>query len=387
MTAPPASDADADADAEYDCIIVGAGPAGSIAARELARGGASVLLVDRARFPRPKVCGCCVNPRALEILARAGLGDLTERLGAVPLTSLNLGAGGLRAVIDHPLGAAVSREAFDAALARAAMEAGAEFAPATSGLLRPVASPTHRAVRLDRDGRSWEARARFVVSATGLTDALFPREHQATTAPRGKLGAGAIAPEAPPGYEPNRIYMACGAEGYVGLVVLEDGRLDLAAALRPEAVREAGGLGALAERVLAGAGLPPVPDARRLPWRGTPILTRSPRRLVEERVFRVGDSAGYVEPFTGEGIAWAIAGGRALGTILLEALQRDADVSADEAARAWRRAHRREIGRRQIICRLAGRALRSPWATRALIRALSLRPGLARLPLAMMRRA
>lgn len=383
MTAPPASDADADA--EYDCIIVGAGPAGSIAARELARGGARVLLVDRASFPRPKVCGCCVNPRALEILARAGLGDLTERLGALPLTGLSLAAGGLRAVIDHPLGAAVSREAFDAALARAAMEAGAEFQPATSALLRPVASSTHRAVRLDRGGRSWEARARFVVSATGLTDALFPREHHATTAPHGKLGAGAIAPEAPPGYEPNRIYMACGAEGYVGLVVLEDGRLDLAAALRPEAVREAGGVGALAERVLAGAGLPPAPDARRLPWRGTPILTRSPRRLVDGRVFRVGDSAGYVEPFTGEGIAWAIAGGRALGTILLAALQRDA--SADEAARVWRHAHRREIGRRQIICRLAGRALRSPWATRTLIRALSLRPGLARLPLAIMRRA
>lgn len=387
MTAAPAFEAEADAD--YDCIVVGAGPAGSIAARELARGGARVLLVDRAMFPRPKVCGCCVNPRALEILKRVGLGDLPDRLGALPLTSLNLAARGLRAVVERPLGAAVSREAFDAALAGAAMEAGAAFSPTTSALLRPIASPDHRAVRLDRDGRSWEARARFVVSATGLADALFPRELQSPAAPRGKLGAGAIAPEAPPGYEPNRIYMACGVKGYVGLVVLEDGRLDLAAALRPEAVREAGGVGPLADRVVAEAGLPPVPGASGLPWRGTPILTRSPRRLVEGRVFRVGDSAGYVEPFTGEGMAWAIAGGRALATVLLTALERDAadDATEAEAERAWRRAHRREVGRRQMVCRLASRTLRAPWATRALIRALSLRPGLARIPLAIMRRA
>lgn len=382
MTASSALDAEADA--EYDCIVVGAGPAGSTVARELARGGARVLLVDRASFPRPKVCGCCVNPRALEILARAGLGDLVERLGALPLTSLMLAAGGPRALIRHPLGAAVSREAFDAALAGAAVEAGAEFPTATSALLRPVDSPDHRAVRLDRNGRSWEARARFIVSATGLTDALFPRELQSPAAPRGKLGAGAIAPEAPAGYEPNRIYMACGVEGYVGLVVLEDGRLDLAAALRPEAVREAGGVGPLAERVVAGAGLPPVPGASGLPWRGTPILTRSPRRLVEGRVYRVGDSAGYVEPFTGEGMAWAIAGGRALGMILLDALKRGAP--AEEAALAWKRAHRREVGRRQMVCRLASRTLRAPWATRTLIRVLSLGPGLARLPLAIMRR-
>ena len=75
----------------WDAIVVGAGPAGAMAARELARTGISVLLVDRARFPRYKVCGGCLNPRALRLLRKAGLGGLMARLGAVPLTKLRVG--------------------------------------------------------------------------------------------------------------------------------------------------------------------------------------------------------------------------------------------------------------------------------------------------------
>ena len=62
----------------WDVAVVGAGPAGSLAARELARRGAAVLLIDRARFPRYKVCGGCLNPRAIRQLEKAGLGNLTR---------------------------------------------------------------------------------------------------------------------------------------------------------------------------------------------------------------------------------------------------------------------------------------------------------------------
>jgi len=57
----------------FDVIVCGAGPAGAIAATVLARGGARVLMVDRARFPRPKLCGDTVNPGACAILERLGL--------------------------------------------------------------------------------------------------------------------------------------------------------------------------------------------------------------------------------------------------------------------------------------------------------------------------
>src|SRR6478672_7898734 len=54
----------------YDVIVCGAGPAGSVAATVLARGGARVLLLDRARFPRDKLCGDTINPGALAVLRR-----------------------------------------------------------------------------------------------------------------------------------------------------------------------------------------------------------------------------------------------------------------------------------------------------------------------------
>ena len=160
----------------HDVVVVGAGPAGSITALALARGGASVLLVDKSTFPRTKVCGCCVNPRALETLRRLGQGQLTARLAAVPLTSLTLGCDGQHATIRHPLGVAVSREAFDVALVTAAREHGVAFLPATTASLLPLASSEFREVRLRCDGGSWTVRGRFVVSATGLTDSL--REDQ-----------------------------------------------------------------------------------------------------------------------------------------------------------------------------------------------------------------
>ena len=66
----------------YDVIICGAGPAGSVAATVLARGGARVLLLDRARFPRDKLCGDTMNPGTVAILRRLGL---TERFESAAL--------------------------------------------------------------------------------------------------------------------------------------------------------------------------------------------------------------------------------------------------------------------------------------------------------------
>src|SRR5262249_1926756 len=74
----------------WDVLVVGAGPAGTMAARELAQRGAAVLLVDRAAFPRWKVCGCCLNHRALSTLEAAGLGEMVRRCGAVPLDDVQI---------------------------------------------------------------------------------------------------------------------------------------------------------------------------------------------------------------------------------------------------------------------------------------------------------
>jgi len=364
----------------WDAVVVGAGPAGAMAARELARRRAGVLLVDKARFPRYKVCGGCLNPRALRVLGRAGLGHLVEKLGAVPLTRFKLGARGAVADVPLPPGAGLSREALDTALVREAALAGAALLPGVSASLLPVGAPNdRRRLRLRQAGREHVVEGRIVLAANGLTGALEERAHTEADVdrpwePGSRVGAGVMIEKPAAGYEPGTIYMACGEEGYVGQTVVEDGRVDMAAALDPAAVKRAGGTGELAEQILARAGFPPYPGLARLPWKGTPHLTRQAPALGGERLFVLGDAAGYIEPFTGEGMAWAFAGAALVAPLAL----RGARLWDPELLVHWRGAYHRKVTRRQIICRITADLLRHPAATRVTVGALSVAPWLAR---------
>jgi flavin-dependent dehydrogenase len=355
----------------WDALVVGAGPAGSVAARELARRGLTVLLADKATFPREKVCGCCLNGSALDTLRRLGLGDLPARLGAVPLGRVRLAAGGRAATLAVPGGVALSRRAFDDALIAEAVAAGAEFRSATT--VKRVSDGWVTRSASDRADSRSESATRYgvVVVADGLNGQLT-----ATSEVRAgsRIGAGAVAADAPDAYEPGTIFMATGRGGYVGLVRLEDGRLDVAAAFDAGFVRSAGGPGPAAVAVLAEAGLPPVPGLADLGWRGTPPLTRAPRRRAGPGWFAVGDAAGYVEPFTGEGMAWAVASAAAVAP-LAERAARHGWSPAFE--RDWEDAYARVVGARQGVCRAAARVLRSPRLTRLSVNVLSLVPALA----------
>jgi flavin-dependent dehydrogenase len=368
----------------WDVLVVGAGPAGSLAAREVARRGSAVLLVDRAHFPRYKVCGGCLNPRSLHILEKAGLGDLMNSLGAVPLTNLRLATRGSYADVKLPTGAGVSRESLDMALAGAAVSAGAAFLPGTSAMLLPAnRTANHRTLRLRRAHRDHEVVARVVLAANGLGGKL--EEHAdghdgelggRSWKPGSRVGAGVMVPRAPTGYQSGTIYMACAADGYVGQTVVEDGRVDMAAALDPVAVKAAGGPGELSAKIIAAAGFAEIPELARLPWKGTPHLTRQAPRLGGDRLFILGDAAGYIEPFTGEGMAWALAGATLVTPLALRGASRGWD---DELLVRWRSAYHRSVSRRQIICRITAGLLRRPRATRETVRVLSVLPGLARL--------
>jgi flavin-dependent dehydrogenase len=358
----------------WDAVVVGAGPAGATAARELARRGAAVLLVDRSAFPRWKVCGCCLNGSTLAGLAAAGLGGLAGRCGAAPLTAVQLGARGATARLPLPRGAALSREAFDAALVEAALSAGSAFLPGTRAALDGL-DGGRRWLRLERGARAERAAARVVLAADGLGGNLLARAGvtAAPPDPGARIGAGATLDDGPAFYRPGVIYMACGAGGYVGLVRLEDGRLDLAAAFDGTEVRHAGGPGAAAARRLEEVGWPLPERLAERGWRGTAALTRRARRLAAERVFVVGDAAGYVEPFTGEGMAWALASGAAVAPLAARAIE----GWRPGLARRWEALHRQTVGRRQGICRAAAAVLRLPWLTRWLIRLLGVAPVLA----------
>jgi flavin-dependent dehydrogenase len=164
--------------------------------------------------------------------------------------------------------------------------------------------------------------------------------------------------------------MCCGEGGYAGVVRLEDGRLDVACAVNAGAVRAAGGPGPLAARLLRTNRCPvpeSLPSAR---WRGTPPLTRRPRRVASHRRLAVGDAAGYVEPFTGEGMAWALAGGAAVADLAAAPWRRS-------TAAEWERRHRRLVADRQGVCRAAAAVLRRPALAAAAVAALAWMPWLA----------
>ncbi len=353
----------------WDVIVIGAGPAGALAARQLALRGLAVLLVDRAAFPRWKVCGACLNAAALRTLTVVGLEHLIARHGGMPLTEMQLAAGGQRAVVPLTGRIALSRSAFDTALVEAAVGAGANLLTETWARLHG-ATGAERRVTLRRAGAQAVVTARIVVAAMGLGGTA---EVKTIVQPGARFGAGAVAEVAPATYRPGTIYMACGAGGYVGLVRIEDGRLNLAAALAAGAVRQHGGVGPLAGALLAEAGLPAVPGIAQLPWRGTPPLTRRPVRLAAERLFLIGDAAGYVEPFTGDGVAWALAAGVAIAPIVAHACER-----RDPALAAhWSACHRRIVRTRQWPCRLLAGLLRRPVLTRGLVALVQRMPRLA----------
>lgn len=362
----------------WDAVVVGAGPAGSFAARQLARRGARTLLLDRKLFPRAKVCGACLNRHALNVLDSAGLGGLVPRLGAPPLRQFQVHWGSRCTRLPLAGGAAISRDRFDAALAREAIAAGADFLPGVSGRLLPLPSPGQpwRDLELTPLGgveRACTIGGRVVLLATGLSRSgeLSGDEFRSRISRTARVGLSGVCSDAG-GYAPCTISMALGREGYVGLVQIEDGHLNVAAAVERMFVRRCGGPANAVARLLENAGMPPIDSLASAAWMGTPPLTHRTRPLAAERVFLIGDAAGYVEPFTGEGIGWALAAGDAVVPLALEGLAHwDFRI-----VKQWAAVYGRLIGRRQRLCRWIAAGLRRPRLAMGVLRVLSCSPWL-----------
>lgn len=360
----------------WDALVVGAGPAGSMAARQLARAGARVLLVDQKAFPRGKVCGACLNGQALSVLDAVGLGSLVMRLGGIALEGFDLRLDGRTARLALPAGAALSRVRFDAALVDAAQEAGARFLPETRAFVG-AADADRRRVRLIQPGREATAAARVVLVASGLGSSSLKDvpAARAEVVAGSRVGAGCVVAGFPDLYRERTLFMAVGRHGYVGLVRVEDGSLNVAAAFDGGFVRSSGRPGCAAAAVLAEAGFPAIAGLDAADWQGTARLTRRARPLAAERLFLLGDAAGYVEPFTGEGMGWALTAAYAVTPLALAAIGRwDPSLVG-----AWSALHRRRVGRRQRLCRGLAMLLRHPWPARLALELAARAPGIARL--------
>ncbi|MFZ4573742.1 MAG: NAD(P)/FAD-dependent oxidoreductase [Phycisphaerales bacterium] len=353
----------------WDVVVIGAGPAGSCAAWSAAQAGLNTLLVERAVFPREKVCGCCLNPAVLGEIARMGLTDSLEEIGAIPLETLELVRGRESARLRIPRGAAVSRSVLDTLLANAACSRGATLLAPAHARVGERDARGDRTVAITTPSGVSVVAARAVIVADGLAGsslAAIPGA-EVIESPSSAIGLGARL-ECP--LEPGVIHMHLLPGGYLGLVALPGGVVDVAACVQPRSLRDAGGPGAWTSRA-CGGGNPALTEALAAArWTGTPRLTRRRAHIELPGILVAGDSAGYVEPFTGEGISWAMHAGLAAGA----AASRLCNGNFREGE--WRQWWGRELGPRRAACAAVRSTLRQPLLARGIVGLASAWPGI-----------
>jgi flavin-dependent dehydrogenase len=347
----------------WDVVVVGAGPAGSLVAHGLASSGVRVLLVEQRLFPRWKVCGACLSPQALAALEAAGLAELVAAQGGLALQQLQLGVAGLVSPITLGAGRVLSRARLDQALMEAAVAAGALVLTGTRAVLGAAAAGTEpcREVVLQQGSQRRSVSAKVVLIAAGLTHRCLQGEEKYSTNidPHSRVGAGCVLPGEAAGLPPGVLQMAVGRGGYVGLVRVEGGEINLACAVDRALLQSSGGAAGACKTVLAEAGFASLPAIDQAAWQLTAALSRRTRPLAGHRLLLLGDAAGYVEPFTGEGMGWALTSSLAALPLVLRALEHwDGAIEAD-----WKRLHHRWVTRRQTFCRALALVLRHPEAS------------------------
>lgn len=347
-------------------LVIGGGVAGSACAIMLARRGVDVKLVERAEFPRDKVCGCCLGPLGVRALESLGVSE--EALSRSEATHRWVGAfDGRRIELKLPRGIAISRSVLDPMLVRAAQSAGAEFSDQVAARVAEI-SEQSVVVSLDSGKGGNEESFDAVVLASGLNARGGAGFLPWVEKPSGPFGVSFLAETHEQALKPGAIYMACDSAGYVGLVRLKDGTIDVAAALRHDASTTTTPSKRI-NQVLQSSGfgfgelkpLGPVMTAPRL---------RRRRQAGHGRLIAIGDAAGYVEPFTGEGMTWAMCSGIAAGNLI-------ASVEPQELGTGWCQLLESELSPRQGLCRQIARALESRWKRRVAARVLTTFPALS----------
>ena len=303
----------------HDVVILGAGPAGSMAALVLARAGFDVLLIDKAEFPRPKVCGDCIHPRAWEIWDRHGLSDLFRALEHVPIHHIQISADFTDPVTVEVAPSrgeerVVAREVLDAWLLAEAERAGAWIH--TCCVPYELRSQT---ILVTNHGIH---QARILIGADGRNSWLA---HQAgLSRPRSRCPRIAWQTTLPAHRAQAAVHMSFFPEGYLGLAPFNPHQANLCMVLKHDRGTPPQ---AIAERFFPGCGP--------LPWRSSAPITRPAHRPALGRVLLAGDAARVVEPYTGEGIALALASGELAADCAIRGLHNGSldQVAADYTTR------------------------------------------------------
>ena len=308
---------------DCDVLVIGSGPAGSAAAGALARQGRDVLLVEARAHPRPKACAEYASPRIAEELQRLGLAESAWRGDALALVGMRVIRGQDAVDIRYrdARGArtawGLDRLTFDAALASHAVEAGARLRERSTFESLLTAEGAVVGARLRTTDGPLEVRCRTLIGADGARSAVA-RElgvERPVRAPR-RLGLVAHYDGIPDLVDHGEMHVGPG--WYVGLAPLAGGRLNVGMALPLDGLSRQS---ARRRYEAAIAGIPAVAarlsGRRRLtPIRGAAPIGHRVSRAAGRGWMLIGDAAGFIDPFTGEGIYRALRSARAAADAL-----------------------------------------------------------------------
>ncbi|MCE7078925.1 geranylgeranyl reductase family protein [Streptomyces sp. ST2-7A] len=343
-----------------DVIVVGAGPGGSAAAYHLARSGLDVLLLEKTAFPREKVCGDGLTPRATKQLVAMGI-DISEEAGWLRNKGLRIIGGGHRLQLDWPelagypdYGLVRRRDDFDERLARQAVKAGARLYERCN-VTGPVmeARTGTRVVgvtaRLGEEKREVEYRAPVVIAADGNSSrlSLAMGLHRDDRRP---MGVAVRTYFESPRHEDDyleswlELWDRRGDEprllpGYGWIFGMGDGTSNVGLGI----LNSSKSFGELDWRQVLKAwcaSMPEewgyTPDNMTGPIRGAALPMAFNRKPHYTRgLLLVGDSGGLVNPFNGEGIAYAMESGQIAAEVIVQAMARRTPAQREVALRRY----------------------------------------------------
>ncbi|MCI0353530.1 MAG: NAD(P)/FAD-dependent oxidoreductase [Acidobacteria bacterium] len=283
---------------DYDLAVIGGGPAGTSAAITAARGGVRVLLAERGRLPRHKVCG--------EFVSAEALGQLTALLGRVtPFPGAPL-IGRARIFVDEqmreapvePPAVSISRYELDAALWQAAEDTGADARQ------QFAITAIHGSGPFTLATVAGEVRVRGVIDASGRWSNLAPQTRNSGGSATGERWIG-LKGHYVEAASANSVDLHIFDGGYCGVQPISKDAINACALVRPETARTLLRVFAK-DRTLWRRSLEwqPLTDAVST----SPIFFREPTP-VRNGVLCAGDAAGFIDPFVGDGISLALCGG------------------------------------------------------------------------------